>query len=201
MTQLAAMAVMVVQLDRCKPRSGDARPHDAADDRMRGRDRRADPCRKVDPESRGQKRCDHRPDKGLRGSHAFRGDNPLGDRGHNLTACQQGARAFENDGDHDGATHRNGVRTDSRTHVVGHIVRTDVQGHVGAQRGRDDDDDRIVRLPEEQHRGNARQDHEDKGKSCRDDRTCRVPGREFEIGNPRKVAVERIEMAQIFVLM
>ena len=117
-------------------------------------------------------------------------NDAAGDGAHHLTPRQQSAERFTDRRDGESRPQRQGARTNRRSHVVGDIIGTDVQRHVGAERGSGDQhgagNTTADKLP-----GSQRTDHdEDKGEAGRNETARSRSGRILDIADPVEILVE-----------
>ena len=146
------------------------------------RDRRADPCGEVDPERSRNQRGHHRPDEHIGRGHCRGGNDAFGNCGDHITAREERAGAFEDNGDGDGAAKGERVGANGGAHVVGDIVCADVERHVGAEDGGEDDHVVLRLKAEEDCSGQASEDHKGKRYAWAHHGACNILGGIFQIG-------------------
>ena len=168
---------------------------------MRGGHRRANPGGQVDPKRCRQKRGHHGPDEYLGRAHAFGRYDALCDCRHNIAPRDQGACAFKNSGNCNGAAHAERICTHGRAHIVGHIVGANVQRHIGTKTGRNDHDHRIVGLTEEQGSNQTGHHNEDQRDARAHQGSPDVARCLFEICEPVKITVQRFKVARVALLI
>ncbi len=186
----------------CETSGCDARAHHATHDGMGGGNRCANPGCQVHPDSRRQKRGHHGPDEGGCVTHAFRCDNAFGDGGDHVTACDQRTGTFKDHSNGNRATHGQRICAHRRAHIVGHVIRANVQRHIGAKTGRNHNDGCIAAIcAEEQNCKQASQHDKDKGQTRTDQRAGHIAGGAFKIGITGQIAIQRFKMTGVIILL
>lgn len=103
----------------------------------------ADGRREVEPDSGGQKRCDHQPDEGVTTGHKVGIDDALLDRTDDIASCYQRASSLEERGDKNRAGQRDRPGADGGTDIVRDVIGADVHRHVTADHGGDHQHDSV----------------------------------------------------------
>ena len=117
---------------------------------------------------------------------------PLAMVGDDVSARDQRSGAFENDCDGYGAAHGQRICPDSRSHVVGHIIGTDVQRHISPETSGNDHDHRVVGLSKEQRSPKSREHNKDQRDAGSHQGPRNIGAGQFKVGVARKVAVQSL---------
>ena len=168
---------------------------------MGRRDGRANPCGKVDPKRRRQKSRHHRPDEDARARDAFGGNDAFRNGRDNVTARKKRARALKDRRDDDSAAHSQRFGANRGAHIVGHVIGTDIQRHIGAYGGGKDNDPAGVFLTEKDRRDERCDNHKDQRDPEADHRARDIARGRLERGDAPKVTVERFPMVVRLVVV
>ncbi|MNX56797.1 hypothetical protein D3C86_876000 [compost metagenome] len=158
---------------------------------MGGGDRRSCPGRDIDEKAGGEKRRQHRPGKGGPVGDGLDVDDAAGNGLHDIAAGDQCPGNLADGGDDERNGKRHGLGADRRADIVRHVVRADIDGHIGADGDGGDDDDGTRGARDESACEDSRENNEHEprakaGKLLRD-----VQRRLFDTGELVEILVER----------